>query len=115
MAHRDGYRQWPSLTAEEFELACHFFDQNYVRAHLGPSRKILKIRLRRSMTFGQCYIEIIRLLQPPEDLHDLSDLLAKLGGDDGSSMDTAMNTIDEDADMVCGVEISSDENITTKS
>ncbi len=102
MAHRDNYRHWPSLTEEEFELSCHFFDQSYVQAHLGPSRKILKIRLRRTMTSGQTYIEIVRLLQPPEDPDDLSLAMAKLGGgeDHSARLGMAIDTTDEDADMV---------------
>lgn len=103
MAHHDEYRQWPFLTEEEFELACAFFDQRYVRASLGPTRQIFKIRSRRTATTGSSYIEILRLLQLPEDEDELSLALAKLGkggGDLGSANDVEMDTTEEDADEV---------------
>lgn len=108
MAHHDEYRQWPFLNQEEFELACAFFDQKYVRATLGPTRKIFKIRSRRIATTGNSYIEILRLIQPPEDADELSLALAMLGGGGGLGekqdvkidIDMKMDTADEDADQV---------------
>ena len=109
MSHRDEYRQWPFLTQEEFELACAFFDQRYVKAKLGPTRQIFKIRSRRTATSGCSYIEILRLLQLSEDQDDLSFALEKLsGGGDPvpeSKMDTVMIDEDEDQasnDICCG-------------
>ncbi|KAH8814321.1 hypothetical protein F5882DRAFT_281698 [Hyaloscypha sp. PMI_1271] len=99
--HRDEYRQWPFLNQEEFELACAFFDQRYVRASLGPTRQIFKIRSRRTLTTGNSYIEILRLLQLPEDEDELSLALAKLGnGGDGLNSGSGMeiDTTEEDAD-----------------
>ena len=100
--HRDEYRQWPFLNQEEFELACAFFDRRYVRASLGPTRQIFKIRSRRTLTTGNSYIEILRLLQPPEDEDGLSLALAKLGtgGDSNLGDDVDMDTTEEDADNV---------------
>ncbi len=106
MSHRGDYRQWPFLTQEEFELACAFFDQKYVRASLGPIRQIFKIRSRRTATTGSSYIEIIRLIQLPQDEDDLSSALAKLGKDRGdfiSGNDVEMDTTEEDADEVSEV------------
>jgi ubiquitin-like-conjugating enzyme ATG10 len=103
MSHRGDYRQWPFLTPEEFELACAFFDRKYVRASLGPKRQIFKIRPRRTATTGSSYIEILRLLQLPEDEDELSSALAKLGkgaGNLGSGNDMEMDTTEEDADEV---------------
>jgi ubiquitin-like-conjugating enzyme ATG10 len=100
MSHRGEYRQWPFLNQEEFELACAFFDQKYVRASLGPTRQIFKIRQRRTMTTGISYLEILRLLQLPEDEDDLSLALAKLGGDFKSGPYVEMDTTEEDADLV---------------
>jgi ubiquitin-like-conjugating enzyme ATG10 len=104
MSHHDDYRQWPFLTQEEFELACAFFDQKYVRAKLGPTRQIFKIRTRRTVTTGASYLEIIRLLKLPEDDDELSLALGKLSGgeepESGSGMDVDM--ANEDADEVCG-------------
>lgn len=90
MSHRDDYRQWPLLNEEEFELACAFFDQKYVRASLGPTRQIFKIRSRRTLTTGITYLEILRLLQLPEDDDDLSAAFAKLSGDLSSTKDAEM-------------------------
>jgi len=101
MAHHNEYMQWPFLTQEEFELACAFFDQRYVRASLGPTRQAFKIRSRRTAIMGSSYIEILRLLQLPEDEHELSLALAKLGNggsDSGLSNDMQMDTTAEDAD-----------------
>ena len=106
MAHHDEYQQWPFLNQEEFELACAFFDQKYVRAKLGPTRKTFKLRSRRLATTGTSYIEILRLIQPPEDIDDLSLALAMLGGGFSEKQDVKvdsemrMDTADEDADEV---------------
>jgi ubiquitin-like-conjugating enzyme ATG10 len=59
---QEQYRQWPFLTQDEFEEVCTFFDQRYVRAQLGPTRQIFKIRQRRIATTGTSYIEVQRLL-----------------------------------------------------
>lgn len=101
MAYHDEYRHWPFLTQEEFELACHYFDQIYVRAKLGPSRKSFKIRLRRMATTGQTYLEILRLLRPPEDADELSLAFANLGTSENFSVSYGMATamIDEEQDQ----------------
>ncbi|KUJ22368.1 uncharacterized protein LY89DRAFT_606857 [Mollisia scopiformis] len=96
MAHHDEFRQWPFLNEEEFELACAFFDQRYVRAHLGPTRQIFKIRHRRIATSGNSYIEILRLLQLPEQPDELSAMLERLGGGFGESADVEMNIDSKD-------------------
>lgn len=107
MSHfHDEFQQWPFLNQEEFELACAFFDQRYVRASLGPTRQIFKIRSRRTLTAGTSYIEILRILQLPEDEDELSLALAglgKIGGniDLGNSTDVEM--IEEDGDEVSNV------------
>jgi len=105
MSHQDEYRQWPFLTPEEFELDCAFFDQKYVRAELGPTRQIFKIRPRRILTTGNSYIEILRLLQLPEEDDGLLLALKKLGQDgDELTSGHGMNfdTTDEDEDKVRG-------------
>lgn len=102
MAHGGDYRQWPFLTPEEFELVCAFFDQRYVKAELGPTRKVFKIRLRRTMTTGSSYIEILRLLRLPEENDDLSLAFQKLNnGHDGPGVEIDMLAA-EDADQVSG-------------
>ncbi|KAF8863369.1 hypothetical protein BDZ45DRAFT_738343 [Acephala macrosclerotiorum] len=101
MAHHDEYRQWPFLNEEEFDLACAFFDRKYVRAHLGPTRNIFKIRHRRIATTGSSYVEILRLLQLPKEPDELSALLEGLGGGWGESAgsEMQMDSKDEDADQ----------------
>ena len=102
MSHRDEYRQWPFLSEDEFELACAFLDRRYVRANLGPTRKVFKLRLRRTATTGESYIEILRLLRLPENDDELSLALQKLCGEEESASlsgpDVAM--ADEEADEV---------------
>lgn len=102
MAHRSDFRQWPFLTQDEFELACAFFDQKYVNAKLGPTRKIFKLHVRRALSTGASYVEILRMLQLPEEDNDLSLALARLGGgeDDKPGMDVDTMAVDEDADQV---------------
>jgi hypothetical protein len=103
MSHRDEYRHWPFLTEEEFTLACAFFDQRYIRATLGPTRKVLKIISRRTATTGGTYIEILRLLQPPKEDDELALALESLGGFGGeSATDTEMGVeMADDDDQVC--------------
>ncbi|PMD24800.1 autophagy-related protein-like protein Atg10 [Hyaloscypha hepaticicola] len=97
----DEYQQWPFLSQEEFELACAFFDQRYVRASLGPTRQIFKIRSRRTLTAGTSYIEVLRILQLPEDGDELSLALAglgKSGGDIDLVNSTDVDMTEEDGD-----------------
>jgi ubiquitin-like-conjugating enzyme ATG10 len=99
MSHRAEYAQYPFLTPSEFDLACAFFDQRYIRAKLGPTRQIFKIRLRRTLTTGESYIEILRLLDLKDgdgEEDELAAMIGKLGGGGG---DVEMR--DEDEDMVC--------------
>ncbi len=98
--HSD-YKHWPFLNEEEFELACAFFDRRYIRAKLGPTRQAFKIRSRRIATTGTSYIEILRLIHPPEDADELSLAFKNLGADDicYGNNENEMN-IDEDADEV---------------
>lgn len=102
MSHRGDYRQWPFLTDEEFELACAFFDQKYVKAKLGPTRRIFKIRLRRTATTGGSHIEILRLLQLPAEDDDLSLALERLNRDEELKKEAhiEMVIVNEDADQV---------------
>jgi ubiquitin-like-conjugating enzyme ATG10 len=98
MSHHNEYRQWPFLTQEEFELACAFFDRQYVRAELGPTRRIFKIRPRRNATTGMSFIEILRLLRLPEDEDDLALALGKMGEDEENSSDSKMELDERNED-----------------
>jgi ubiquitin-like-conjugating enzyme ATG10 len=99
MSRRAEYAQYPSLTPSEFELACAFFDQRYIRAKLGPTRQIFKIRLRRTLTTGESYIEILRLLDLKDGDGEEDELAAMIGKLVGGEGDVEMR--DEDEDMVC--------------
>jgi ubiquitin-like-conjugating enzyme ATG10 len=105
MSPRSEYAQYPFLTPSEFELACAFFDQRYIQAKLGPTRQIFKIRLRRALTTGESYIEILRLLDLKDGDDGVGDELVaaigRLGGGGGE-----MEMRDEDEDMVCFVLVS---------
>ena len=96
----DDYKNFPFLTPSEFELAVTFFDQRYVRARLGPTRQIFKIRQRRTLTTGVTYLEILRLLKLPEEDEGLASALGRLlgGGDDvkGGEEDVVMECGDEE-------------------
>ncbi|KAF7877489.1 hypothetical protein EAF04_001166 [Stromatinia cepivora] len=100
VVHRDEYRQWPFLTEEEFELACAFLDRRYIRAELGPARKNLKLHMGRTATTGSCFIEIIRLLQPPKDDDDLLLALGNLssGHAPNPTPSPEVDMMDEDED-----------------
>ncbi|KAM3066858.1 hypothetical protein ACMFMG_007004 [Clarireedia jacksonii] len=100
MTFRHDYCQWPSLTEEEFELACALLDRRYIRAKLGPARKNLKLRVAHTATTGTCYVEIIRLLLPPKDEDDLSHALEKLssGYAPVSAPGLEVEMLDEDGD-----------------
>jgi ubiquitin-like-conjugating enzyme ATG10 len=105
MTHRDDYRQWPFLTQEEFELACAFFDQRYVRAELGPTRQIFKLRTRRTATTGNSFLEIIQLLKLSDDQDELSLALGSWGGmgDPLSGSEIEHDMANEDMDEVGGI------------
>lgn len=104
MAHQGEYCNWPFLNQEEFELACAFFDQRYVRAKLGPTRNIFKVKTRRTLTTGSTYLEILRLLQLPEDKDDLALAFSRtrIGGIDPSDFSGDIDMANEDRDQVSG-------------
>jgi ubiquitin-like-conjugating enzyme ATG10 len=97
MAHQDEYRQWPFLAEEEFELACAYFDQRYIQASLGPTRKLLQISHKRVATTGASYIEIIRVINVPDDVEDLSSFFAKLNA--GAKTTTTVSSHEMEVEM----------------
>lgn len=102
MSHHDEYHHWPFLTHEEFELACAFFDRKYIRAELGPARRAFKIRHRRNATTGASFIEILRLISPPDDQDDLIAAFGKLGEDSTTISQMEIDSTTEDEDEVSG-------------
>jgi ubiquitin-like-conjugating enzyme ATG10 len=98
------FQNYPFLTAEEFELACHYLDSKYTHASLGKKRRIFKLRVQRSLTDSNPYITITT----PIDVADGGiDELLSLGflstADDGDAdMDGIQNmdVVGEDEDSV---------------
>lgn len=61
---------FPFLTAEEFEEACHYFDRRYRQAKLGMKRMQWKLRMRTALNVlfdyqetSRCLLEITQSLQ----------------------------------------------------
>lgn len=111
MSHQDKYRQWPFLIQEEFDLVCAYTERRYIRAKLGPTRQVFKLRCRRHLTTCSSYLEIIRVLKRPEDEDELSLAFEKLGrgGESDIELDVEMDMPDEDADSVsCTLSLSDD-------
>ncbi|TAQ90457.1 hypothetical protein B7494_g1189 [Chlorociboria aeruginascens] len=100
MSNRAQYSQWPFLTEDEFELACAYLDRKYVGARLGPTRKIFKLRVRRTAAVGGAYVDILRLLEPPEEEEELAIALGKLTGGDtvAPEQGNEVEMVDEDQD-----------------
>ncbi|KAI0998536.1 hypothetical protein K3495_g9660 [Podosphaera aphanis] len=100
MTYRDGYSHWPFVTQSEFDLACAFFDQKYVRAKLGKARLTFKLRPGWVATTGTSYIEILRPLVPYANVEELSVALQSLGivQDDATGCDIKVDSMDEDGD-----------------
>ncbi|RKF57097.1 hypothetical protein GcM3_190012 [Golovinomyces cichoracearum] len=84
MAHHNDYAHWPFVSVEEFELACAYLDQRYIRAKLGKARLKFQLRPRRVVSTGSAYIEILRPLYESGDLNDLSNALEGLKFTDNS-------------------------------
>lgn len=102
MTFRDEYRQWPTLTQEEFELACAYFESRWTKAELGPKRHAFHLRVGRTLTTGKSHIEIICLLKPPDDQDELALALGRLSGtgEPLPSSDMEVDMANEDMDKV---------------
>lgn len=53
---------FPSLTGEEFEEACHYLDRRYRRATLGDMRKRWKLNVRTALNTGVVFHDMPRTL-----------------------------------------------------
>lgn len=60
MTAYDSIKEYPFLSTEEFQDACHFLDRKYIGATLGPLRRTYKFRLNRNLASGEIYISIMR-------------------------------------------------------
>ena len=81
---------FPSLSAEEFEEACHHFDRRYRQAKLGILRMHWKLRLRMALNATFAYqdmprtvVEITRALEQRDNDEDLGLNLSDLAISDG--------------------------------
>lgn len=100
------FREYPFLTDEEFELACHYLDNRYMHSNLGPKRRSFKLRVQRSLAGGTPYVTIITPITIADDnIDELLDLSVLSAGDRESDTDMdglqSMDIEGEDADMVC--------------
>ncbi|RKF62793.1 hypothetical protein OnM2_030014 [Erysiphe neolycopersici] len=82
MTHHVNYIHWPFVSQEEFNSACAHFNRRYTQAKKKTNRISFKISCRFIASTRSSYIQVIHLLQPPEDVADLSKALEKLGIDE---------------------------------
>ncbi|KAA8576581.1 hypothetical protein EYC84_006682 [Monilinia fructicola] len=77
-----------------------FYSLASAKAELGAARKNLKLRMGRTATTGSCYVEVIRLLHPPQDDDDLLLALSNLssGYTPVSAPSQEVDMMDEDGD-----------------
>lgn len=88
-------REWPFLSNEDFDLACTHLEQKYTEAKLNHSRFTFKLCTRRIASTGLSYIEIVRLLQPPGDVSELSTAFERL-----SAVDYKYEECDTNSDLM---------------
>lgn len=100
-----GIQEYPFLTPDEFELACHYLDNRYLHATLGQARRRFKLHIHRLMTGETPYIVITTPITVPEDnIHELLNFGALTTGDQDVDIDIdgtqTMDVDAEDADLV---------------
>lgn len=97
------YNDYPLLTVEEYELACHYLENTYAQAHLGEARLRFKLRLQRSLAGGTPYITIATPIAVEDD--SIDELL-------GMGFLNARDTTDEDMDGLEGMDIEGEDGDT---
>ncbi|KAL5345573.1 hypothetical protein ACLOAV_009326 [Pseudogymnoascus australis] len=90
------YRDYPFLTPDEFELACHYLESRYTNANLGQARRKFKLRLQRSLTGGTSYLTIATPIAVEDG--SIDELL-------GMGFLSASDGPDEDMDGLQGMDI----------
>ncbi|KAI9744811.1 MAG: hypothetical protein M1818_001736 [Claussenomyces sp. TS43310] len=85
MAASDDFKDYPFLSSDEFQDACHFLDQKYIRATLGLQRRIFRLRLNRNLATGDVYITIICPIDTSK--YDITLDLEKLSWGEGICSD----------------------------
>lgn len=100
------YRDYPLLTSDEFELACHYLESRYTNANLGQARRSFKLRLQRSLTGGTSYLTIATPIALALADGSIDELLGMgfLSASDGADTDMdglqSMDIEGEDGDSV---------------
>lgn len=98
------YRNYPLLTPDEFELACHYLESIYTHANLGEARRRFKLRLQRSLTGGTCYVTIATPVAVDDgsidELLGMGSLRASDGADEGMDGLQGMDVEGEEGDLV---------------
>lgn len=98
------YRDYPSLTPDEFELACHYLESRYTNANLGQARRSFKLRLQRSLTGSTSYVTIATPVAVAdgsiEELLGMGFLRASDGADEDMDGVQGMDVEGEDGDSV---------------
>ena len=96
---------FPSLTVDEFEEACHHLDRKYRRATLGMLRMRWKLRVRtaleqRFLQMPRILVEITRVLEQPEEDLDLDLGVLGISEDkkhDNSAIEADYEMMEEEA------------------
>lgn len=101
MAMQDMISNYPFLTEEEFNLACHFLDQKYIGATLGQERRSFRLRLQHSLLNDSVSVSITKPIDISKNDISLSlELQALSWGDEKVDIETLMDVDAECADYV---------------
>lgn len=100
------YRDYPFLTPDEFELACHYLESRYTNANLGQARRKFKLRLQRSLTGGTSYLTIATPIAVEDG--SIDELL-------GMGFLSASDGPDEDMDGLQGMDIEGEDGDSVSS
>ena len=101
MAFHNEVANYPFLTKEEFNLACHLLDQKYITAILGPERRAFRLRLQYSMVNDSVSVSITKPIDISRNDINLSlDFSGLNWGEDHTTSENLMDVDAENADIV---------------
>jgi ubiquitin-like-conjugating enzyme ATG10 len=103
MAFSEEYKEYPFLTSDEFNLACHYLDRKYISATLGQERRAFRLRMQSSFISDTCYISVARPIDTSQnDVSSLLDLSGLSWGpkEDEMEQDGSMDIDAENSDVV---------------
>jgi ubiquitin-like-conjugating enzyme ATG10 len=101
MAAQDEPHNYPFLTQEEFNLACHLLDQKYIATSLGRERREFRLQVQRSLISNAVYLSIAKPLDISKtDLSLVLDLQALGWESKDDALDINMDMDAEEADSV---------------